>query len=232
MEPFKIITDHRNLVYCWEPQKLIGQQVNWTIKLQNYNFIIKHVLGTLNAHVDTFSRPDGVEKTPPKVGVILLEQVFIQAMMGREEPETELMEEEKGKWILQYHGALVAGHPGIKRMVELIKRHEDGWKGMKGDGQRYIAGCVVCQKAKPNYSKQPNLLHPLPVPDEPWDIISWDLIGLLLESRGYNTIVTVTDHPAFVSKWHSQVFKVLLREQVVDEGLNNRSFITEVLMTL
>jgi hypothetical protein len=39
-EPFKIWTDHQNLTYFQEPQKLTSRQVDWTTKLQDYNFMI------------------------------------------------------------------------------------------------------------------------------------------------------------------------------------------------
>jgi hypothetical protein len=39
-EPFEILTDHRNLVYFREPQKLTVWQVNWTTKLQDFSFKI------------------------------------------------------------------------------------------------------------------------------------------------------------------------------------------------
>jgi hypothetical protein len=39
-EPFEIWTNHRNLTYFCELQKLTSRQVNWTTKLQDFNFTI------------------------------------------------------------------------------------------------------------------------------------------------------------------------------------------------
>jgi hypothetical protein len=61
-QPFKILTDHRNLTYFQEPQKLMARQVNWTTKLQDFNFIIRHVEGMSNARADALSRLEGMEK--------------------------------------------------------------------------------------------------------------------------------------------------------------------------
>jgi hypothetical protein len=47
-EPFEIMTDHRNLTYFREPQKLTSRQVNWMTKLQDFNFVIKHIDGSSN----------------------------------------------------------------------------------------------------------------------------------------------------------------------------------------
>jgi hypothetical protein len=52
---FEIHTDHCNLMYFWEPQKLTSRQVNWTTKLQDFDFTIKHVSGVNNVAADTFS---------------------------------------------------------------------------------------------------------------------------------------------------------------------------------
>jgi hypothetical protein len=48
-QPFKIHMDHRNLTYFREPQMLTSRQVNWTTKLQDYDFVIKHIAGTSNS---------------------------------------------------------------------------------------------------------------------------------------------------------------------------------------
>jgi hypothetical protein len=47
-EPFEILTNHHNLVYFYDPQKLTGHQVNRTTKLQDFNFVIRHVGGDTN----------------------------------------------------------------------------------------------------------------------------------------------------------------------------------------
>jgi hypothetical protein len=70
-EPFKILTDHRNLTYFQDLQKLTGRQVNWTMKLQDFDFIIWHVSGKSNGRADMLSRPEGAGKVLAKVGTVL-----------------------------------------------------------------------------------------------------------------------------------------------------------------
>jgi hypothetical protein len=70
-ELFEILTDHHNLTYVKEPQKLTRRQVNWTTKLQDYDFIIKHVSSVSNGQADVLSRPGNVKKVSAKVGVVL-----------------------------------------------------------------------------------------------------------------------------------------------------------------
>jgi hypothetical protein len=40
---FKIWTDHENLKYFREPQKLNAQQARWYIMLQEYNYLLRHL---------------------------------------------------------------------------------------------------------------------------------------------------------------------------------------------
>jgi hypothetical protein len=54
-KPFDILNDHQNLMYFKELQKLMGRQVNWTTKLQDYDFRIQHVSGETNRRADTLS---------------------------------------------------------------------------------------------------------------------------------------------------------------------------------
>ena len=60
VEPFEVWTDHENLKYFREPHKLNRWQVQWYLKLQDYDFILKHILGKTNKKADILSRNDQV----------------------------------------------------------------------------------------------------------------------------------------------------------------------------
>jgi hypothetical protein len=123
VEPFKIWTDRRNLTYFQVPQKLMSRQVNWTTKLQDFNFTIQHVQGPSNARADALSRPDGVDKPEQKTATLLPDNLFVRLMVGVEQiKEEEPSKEEKGKIIKDYHDSPTAGHPGTKRTLNLLRR--------------------------------------------------------------------------------------------------------------
>ena len=71
-EPFKVWTDHENLKYFREPHKLNGQQAQWYLKLQDYDFTLKHILGKTNMKVDILSRKDQVNTKEDNKDVQLL----------------------------------------------------------------------------------------------------------------------------------------------------------------
>ena len=59
--------------------------------------------------------------------------------------------------------------------------------------QEFVRSCLTCQQAKPDRSRLPRLLQPLPIPDRTWQIISVDFIEGLPVSGGLNCILMVVD---------------------------------------
>jgi hypothetical protein len=76
-QPFEIYTDHCNLTYFRDPQKLTSRQANWMTKLQDFDFIIKHITGMSNVSADALSRPDGEEKAERTTDVLLSDRLFV-----------------------------------------------------------------------------------------------------------------------------------------------------------
>jgi RNase H-like domain found in reverse transcriptase/Reverse transcriptase (RNA-dependent DNA polymerase)/Integrase zinc binding domain len=56
LQQFTIRTDHRNLAYFKEVQKLSERQVRWSQQLSKYNFILEYKPGKLNILADALSR--------------------------------------------------------------------------------------------------------------------------------------------------------------------------------
>jgi len=83
-------------------------------------------------------------------------------------------------------------HPGQHRMMELIKRTY-WWPGLRKDVKNYIQGCFKCQQNKVQHQKKAGELHPLDIPQGPWQEISIDIIGPLPKSNGMNAIVVIID---------------------------------------
>jgi hypothetical protein len=54
--PFEIWTNHQNLTYFKQPQKLNRQQARWLSELANYHFTLHYVPGKQNTKADALSR--------------------------------------------------------------------------------------------------------------------------------------------------------------------------------
>lgn len=117
------------------------------------------------------------------------------------------------------HASVLGGHSGApvtyRRMKQLFS-----WKGMKSMVLQFVQSCIVCQQAKPDRSKLPGKLQPLPVPSEAWQIISLDFVEGLPMSSSFNCILVVvnsfTKYGHFIPLCHpftaSVVAKVFLNQ--------------------
>jgi hypothetical protein len=139
-------------------------------------------------------RPEGAEKVSAKVGVVLLDRLFVRSLSGWEDSENRVREiDDHGKRISSCHDSPVVGHPRVKHTLEMLARKGWRWPRMQGDVRRYMEGCTVCRKVKPRTSWNVNLLKTFGVPGALWEVMSWDLIGPLPKSRMFNAIVTMVD---------------------------------------
>ena len=92
----------------------------------------------------------------------------------------------------KHHDPADIGHPGQHRMLELLKRTY-WWPGLKEDIKKYIQGCFKCQQNKVQHQRKTGELHPLEIPQGPWQEISIDIIGPLPKSNGMDAIVVIVN---------------------------------------
>lgn len=90
------------------------------------------------------------------------------------------------------HDSPLGGHSRFPVTYKRIKSLFS-WPHMKLTVQKQLASCAVCLQAKPDRSKYPGLLQPLPVPDGAWQIISMDFIEGLPKSYHQDCILVVVD---------------------------------------
>jgi len=92
----------------------------------------------------------------------------------------------------QHHDTKVAGHPGRWKTLELISRNY-WWPQISRYVGQYTRTCDLCLRTKIQRCRPTGELHPLPIPESRWDIISVDFIGELPEAHGYDAIMNVVD---------------------------------------
>jgi len=76
--------------------------------------------------------------------------------------------------------------------MKLVKQNY-WWPGIKKDIKKYVQGCFKCQQNKVQHQRKHRELHPLEIPQEPWQEISIDVIGPLPESNRKDAIVVIVD---------------------------------------
>ena len=77
-------------------------------------------------------------------------------------------------------------------MLELIKQNY-WWPGIKEDIKKYIQGYIKCQQNKVQHQKKARELHPLEIPQGPWQEISIDIVRPLPKLNGKDAIVVIVD---------------------------------------
>jgi hypothetical protein len=90
------------------------------------------------------------------------------------------------------HDLVTAGHLVIRKTHELVAR-DFVWPGMRRYIADYVASCEVCQRNKISRQKPLGLLHPLPIPEQPWKSVSIDFIVKLPVSEGFDSIMVVVN---------------------------------------
>ena len=93
------------------------------------------------------------------------------------------------------HDHATAGHPEIKGTLQLTARNY-WWPRMGDFILSYMKGCAQCQATKPSTNKLKVPLFPIIAEksSQPFSTIALDLIIDLPPSKGYDSILTITDH--------------------------------------
>ena len=67
------------------------------------------------------------------------------------------------------------------------------WPRMSREIKMFVNTCDVCQKTKPRWHGPVGLLRPIPIPSQPFEVISMDFIPELPTSNGYDNILVIVD---------------------------------------
>ncbi|CAI7905246.1 unnamed protein product [Closterium sp. NIES-54] len=93
----------------------------------------------------------------------------------------------------EFHDVPYAGHFGSNKTLAGIAKYYY-WPEMAADVQQFVTSCDTCQRMKSSKQKKAGLLQPLPVPEQPWQVVSLDFITELPStSRGHDSILVVID---------------------------------------
>nr|GAT47604.1 gag-pol polyprotein [Mycena chlorophos] len=99
--------------------------------------------------------------------------------------------------IIISHAHSILAHLGSRKTLYYLKDNV-WWKNMVEDVKAYCASCHTCAISKSSSQKPYGLLHPLPVPQRPWQSIGIDFVGPLPASKNrhgqFDMITVIIDH--------------------------------------
>jgi hypothetical protein len=118
----EVKSNHKNLQYFREPQKVTGQQVRWIQFLQDFDYSLTHIPGHTNTIVDLLSRRKdlnkGVNTEEPRIllpNTLFSKKIFLEDNL------------EKRRTILrELHDGPTGGHPGITNTWNIVKKSYKG----------------------------------------------------------------------------------------------------------
>ena len=90
------------------------------------------------------------------------------------------------------HCGVSTAHPG-KLKTRLLIKERYYWQGMSADIDQFVSNCHACRRSKVPRDKTPGLLHPLPIPDRPWQHISVDFKEMPPDKEGKNMVCVFVD---------------------------------------
>jgi RNase H-like domain found in reverse transcriptase/Reverse transcriptase (RNA-dependent DNA polymerase)/Integrase zinc binding domain/Integrase core domain/Retroviral aspartyl protease len=92
--------------------------------------------------------------------------------------------------VREAHCQVSTAHPGKNKTVTLISDRYF-WKGLRAFVDQFIQNCHTCRRAHVPRDRQPGFLHPLPIPDRPWQHIAMDFKSAPKDKQGYDNILVV-----------------------------------------
>lgn len=96
------------------------------------------------------------------------------------------------KLLEEHHDTFVAGHFARDKTFEAVSRNY-WWPSLYRDVVSYCQSCPHCQRSKSSTRKARGKLMPLPVPNNPWEVLALDMMGPFpTTKRGFDTVVVYT----------------------------------------
>ena len=220
---FVIHTDHRSLVHLNEQRLHTPWQQKAFTKLLGLNYRIQYRRGVENCVADALSRRVHQTEvfalsSPVHDWLLELQQWYAkdeeaQTLLAKLalQPEDSspfslrdgIIRFKQRIWLgsnkvfqtrvmVALHNSPIGGHSGAPVTLQKL-RQLFYWPSMRADVLQFVQSCVTCAQAKPDRSKYPGLLQPLPVPKASWEVISMDFVEGLPCSGSANAILVVVD---------------------------------------
>jgi predicted aspartyl protease len=94
--------------------------------------------------------------------------------------------------IREAHDQISSAHPGRDKTIGILSQ-KYYWKRLSMDVAQYVRNCYACKRSHVPRDRTPGLLHPLPVPDRPWQHIAMDFKSFPTAKSGHDSAFVVID---------------------------------------
>lgn len=246
---FTVVTDHHSLLWLHNLKDPVGRLARWAVRLQQYNFTMRHRKGSAHVVPDALSRAvgrldqisvfapiqdrwylkmcDQIQNQPEsypewRVDGLLLYKTCADytKLPGNENVWKQVLPQElRRDAIKESHDKPNSGHRGIYKTLARVALSYY-WPRMKADVCQYVRACHVCAQYKVQQRRPAGLLAPRQFPTQPWEVLTLDLIGPLPPSLKQNRYILVVQD--MHTKWtYLFPLKTATSETVLQPLINN-----------
>jgi reverse transcriptase-like protein/integrase-like protein len=128
--PIIVCTNHKNLQYFCQPQKITSHQARWMEFLQDFDFTLAHISRHANTVADLLSHRKDLNKgVELQTHVLLPLSLFLCHALRPDTINKIYLEDDpdkRRKVLQELHNSPSAGHPGIVNMWSLVNQHYEG----------------------------------------------------------------------------------------------------------
>lgn len=221
---FDVITDHSALIWLLNQKELKGRLARWVMRIQQYDFEVKHIKGQNNVVPDAISRfpqtedialidisasPIDIEyeklrakiqKSPDKFEKykIVDDKIFIKLKKNPYATEFQykllVPLSMRDKVIQECHDDKLAAHFGTFKTTKRVLQ-KYYWQGVNRDVKEYVRKCHICLQSKSQNKRKFGLMGKMKIATRPWQVVSLDLMGPLVRStKGNDSLLVICDH--------------------------------------
>ena len=141
--------------------------------------------------LDSMRKDEGVSLTFPQYHGSAEGLIYFEDSMGNtrlcvpKEFHVEVMQE-------THNTITEAAHGGYFKTYNWISSTYY-WPRMSREVKVFVNTCDICQKTKPRRHGPVGLLQPIPIPSQPFEVVSMDFIPELPVSDGFDNILVIVD---------------------------------------
>lgn len=213
---FTVITDHASLLWLRNLKDPTGRLGRWALRLQPYEFVLKHRKGKFMVVADALSRAvDSVEMAsninawyddlkakiqtnPAQYPLFKVEDELVfkrcakaGRVVGRHSKWREVVKaSDRNALLFKNHDSPLSAHGGYFKTADRIKR-SFYWPKMDADIRAYVARCETCKACKPSNQIQRSPMGNHREASRPFEIIYIDFVGPLPRSKSGNAYLLV-----------------------------------------
>lgn len=243
-----VLTDHQSLPSLFKNADWAtynGRLARWCEFLSDYDMEVVWIKGADNA-ADVLSRQVAPITPVTKVAgsETLTKEIIEAGYEGYNKKLTRISENEDGilfrdhriciplvgplrnRIISENHASALAGHFAAEKVYAKISERYF-WPRMYEDIKEFTSACDVCQRNKHTTTKQNGLLHPLPIPNVPFESIAIDVVSGFAPIEGKDAVLVVVDRlshtvslmPTSKTATAAQLAKLLIDNVICKHGI-------------